>query len=151
MNRAPADYPSGSAGDVVTIDGYDGYAAANVNGMNVLLYEDGVFRMYFGDFRDFGKVYRATSRDGRRYALDGVALDGVALDGVALAQRAAVNDVKKLRVGDGNSRISFESTLPPTTTDVRSIAGASSVTVTVSAIAPTSSRRSSVTLGYLAR
>ena len=41
----------------------------------------------------------------------------------------------KLRVGDGKSRSSRDPTLPPTRADVRSTGGASSVTVTVSAMA----------------
>jgi hypothetical protein len=80
--------------DVITIDGYEGYAGADVNGMNVLLHDGGVHHMYFCNFRDGGKVFRATSADGMRYAFDGVALTGVGL----------VNDVKKFRtrVGTGD-------------------------------------------------
>ena len=78
--------------DIITIDGYPAYADADINGMNVLLHEDGRFRLYFCNFRDGGKVFRASSEDGKHYAFDGVALPDGAL----------VNDVKKFRVGDGN-------------------------------------------------
>jgi hypothetical protein len=78
--------------DIIAIDGYPAYADADINGMNVLLHEDGQFRLYFCNFRDGGKVFRASGDDGKLYALDGV----------ALANGALVNDVKKFRVGDGN-------------------------------------------------
>jgi hypothetical protein len=75
--------------DIVTIDGYDKYPDADINGMNVLLYEDGAYRLYFNNFRDFGRVYRATAKDGKRFAFDGSALEFPAV----------VNDVKKFTVG----------------------------------------------------
>jgi len=75
--------------DLVTLDGYDGFDAADVNGMNVLLHDGGAFHMYFCNFRDGGKVFRATSAAGKRYAFAGVVLAGDAL----------VNDVKKFRTG----------------------------------------------------
>jgi len=87
-NASPAPYAA-TREDVITIDGYDRYAAADVNGMNVLLYEGGKFRLYFCNFRDGGKVFRASGDDGKRYRFDGVALAGEGL----------VNDVKKFRVG----------------------------------------------------
>ena len=73
--------------DVVSVSGYEPYAAADVNGMNVLLHEGGKRVMYFCNFRDGGKVFRATSEDGKRFAFDGT----------ALADAAVVNDVKKFR------------------------------------------------------
>lgn len=75
--------------DIVTIDGYDKYLDADINGMNVIFYEDGVYRLYFNNFRDFGRVYRATAKDGKRFTFDGPALEFPAV----------VNDVKKFSVG----------------------------------------------------
>lgn len=88
-NGSPAPHGA-TRSDVVTVDGYAGYIAADVNGMNVLLHEDGKHRMYFCNFRDGGKVFRASSADGKRYAFEGVALQ---------SEGALVNDVKKFRVG----------------------------------------------------
>jgi hypothetical protein len=76
------------AADIISIAGYP-YANADVNGMNVLLRENGVYRLWFGDFQNFDGVYRATSQDGRRYVLEGRVLAGA----------FAVNDVKSFRVG----------------------------------------------------
>ena len=87
-NGSPAPHAA-ARDDLITLDGYDGFAGADVNGMNVLLHDGGAYQMYFCNFRDGGKVFRATSTDGRRYALAGVALAG---DGL-------VNDVKKFRTG----------------------------------------------------
>jgi hypothetical protein len=74
--------------DIVEIDGYD-YAHADINGMNVMVREGEVYRLYFGDFKNPGGTFRATSRDGKRYAFDAKALSGPGF----------VNDVKKFRVG----------------------------------------------------
>jgi hypothetical protein len=63
-----------------------GFEAADINGMNALLREGGKYRLYFGDFRKFGTVYRASSEDGVKFTLDGEALQ----------KQLAVNDVKKL-------------------------------------------------------
>lgn len=76
--------------DLIHIGGYENFDDADINGMNVLLHEEGLYRLYFADFRNFGKIFRATGEDGRNYALDGVALEG----------RYAPNDIKKFRVGD---------------------------------------------------
>ena len=75
------------ARDIVAVEGYD-YTNADINGMNVLLRESGVHRLYFGDFKNSGGVFRATSRDGRDYAFDAKVLSG----------RGYVNDVKKFQV-----------------------------------------------------
>lgn len=94
-NGSPAPYLAKQS-DIITIDGYDKYAASDINGMNVILYEDltptssaaegqGVLRLYFNNFKDFGRVYRATSKDGKRFSFDGTALEF----------GACVNDVKK--------------------------------------------------------
>ena len=76
------------ARDIVEIDGYP-YVKADINGMNVMLREDGVYRLYFGDFRNPGGTFRATSTNGTRYAFEARVLAGP----------GAVNDVKKFRVG----------------------------------------------------
>ncbi len=57
--------------------------------MNAILHEDGVYRLYFNNFRDFGKVFRASSCDGTRFSFDGPVLE----------VGAVVNDVKKFVVG----------------------------------------------------
>lgn len=77
------------ASNLVSITGYH-YAAADINGMNVMLYENGVYRLYFGDFQNFNGVFRASSGDGRNYAFDAKTLNGA----------YAVNDVKKFLAGN---------------------------------------------------
>jgi hypothetical protein len=76
------------ARDIVAVEGY-AYTNADINGMNVLLRESGVYRLYFGDFSNPGGVFRATSTDGKHYAFDAQVLHG----------HGFVNDVKKFRVG----------------------------------------------------
>lgn len=83
-NGAKAPYEAQQS-DIVSIDGYEKYAAADINGMNVIFYEDGVYRLYFNNFKDFGRVYRATSKDGKSFKFDGVCVE----------MGACVNDVKK--------------------------------------------------------
>lgn len=75
--------------DLVPIHGYESFADADINGMNALLREDGVWRLYFGDFHQFGKVYRATSRDARTFQYDGPVLDAALM----------VNDVHQFVFG----------------------------------------------------
>ncbi len=77
------------AQDIVEIDGY-AYAGADINGMNVMLHENGVYRLYFGDFKNPGGTFRTTSKDGKRYRFDAKVLTGPGL----------VNDVKKFRAGE---------------------------------------------------
>jgi hypothetical protein len=88
-NGAPPPYVP-NKDDFVSVDGYDKFPDADINGMNVLLRDGDAWRLYFADFRDFGKVMRATGADARRYRLDGV----------SLSERLAPNDVKKLRTAD---------------------------------------------------
>ena len=75
-------------GDLVSIEGYENWENADINGMNAILYEDGKYRLYFGDFRNFRQVHRASSDDFRRFTYDGPVLDAP----------VAVNDVKRLDV-----------------------------------------------------
>ncbi len=84
-NGSPTPYPA-KMSDVISMEGYDKFREADINGMNVLLPEDGVFRIYFNNFKDFGRVYRATSQDGKHFTFDGPVLE----------VGAFVNDVKKL-------------------------------------------------------
>lgn len=83
-NGEPSPYKA-QMKDVIAIQGYEKYPKADINGMNVILQEDGKQRLYFCDFGNFGKVFRASSENGR----------GHELDGVALAVHGMVNDVKK--------------------------------------------------------
>lgn len=77
--------------DIISITGYDKYPKeADVNGMNVILFEDGVYRLYFNNFKDFRKVYRATSTDGKSFTFDGTSVEFF----------ACVNDVKKFGTKD---------------------------------------------------
>jgi hypothetical protein len=78
--------------DIIRIHGYEKYVDADINGMNVLLRENGTFRLYFCNFKDFGRVYRASGTNGKDFHFDGV----------ALPNGTAINDVKKFRVGSTN-------------------------------------------------
>ena len=78
---------------LVTVDGYDKFTAADINGMNVLLAEEGKYRLYFNNFRDAGKTFRASSDDGRRFRFDGVVHEPSAI----------VNDVKRIEVAPGDN------------------------------------------------
>lgn len=77
---------------IIGMQGYDGWTDADVNGMNVLLVEEGKYRVYFSNFRDFGKTWRASGRDGKRFEFEEATLQAP----------LAVNDVKKFRVGEEN-------------------------------------------------
>jgi len=87
---------NGLAGEPYTVQGWDileiagySYTNADINGMNVMLREHGTYRLYFGDFKNPGGTFCATSTDGKRYIFDARALLGTGF----------VNDVKKFRVG----------------------------------------------------
>jgi hypothetical protein len=90
-NGAAAEPYTVRAQDIVEIEGY-AYPPADINGMNVMLCEDGAYRLYFGDFKNPGGTFRATSTDGKRYRFDARVLPGPGL----------VNDVKKFRVGEAS-------------------------------------------------
>ncbi|NLX12993.1 MAG: hypothetical protein GXY44_04960 [Phycisphaerales bacterium] len=83
----PADYK-----DIVKIDGYPDYEDADVNGMNVIFREGDKLRLYFNNFRKFGKVFRAESQDGKNFVYKGVALEC----------NLVVNDVKRFEVNGGH-------------------------------------------------
>jgi len=81
----PADYT-----DIVSIEGYPDYTDADINGMNVIFRDGDTLRLYFNNFKQFGKVNRAVSTDGKHYTYTGVALEcGM-----------VVNDVKRFDVND---------------------------------------------------
>ncbi len=88
-NGSPAPYEA-QPSDLMTMQGYEAFAPADMNGVNVLLKEDGQYHLYFGNFKDWGHVYRASSPDGKNFTFEGSALDVPHM----------VNDVKKLVVGD---------------------------------------------------
>jgi hypothetical protein len=75
-------------GDLVAMTGYDRYAKADINGMNVLLRDANTWRMYFCDFGQMGQVYRASSPDARKWTFDGPVAKAAMM----------VNDVKAFRV-----------------------------------------------------
>lgn len=81
--------PQAGAGDLVAMEGYEPFARADMNGVNALLLEDGRYRLYFGDFKNWGDVHRATSTDGKRFHYDGTCLPAALM----------VNDVKKFTPG----------------------------------------------------
>ncbi len=81
------------ADELATVAGYANYAKADVNGVNVLLRDDNRWRMYFADFKNFGKTFRASSEDGRHFTLDGDVLDGF----------VAINDMKKIKLANGET------------------------------------------------
>lgn len=89
-NGSPAPYAARRS-DIITINGYEKFQDADINGMNVILHEDGVYRLYFNNFGDFGRVFRATSRDAKCFEFEGPALE----------VGAVVNDVKKFSLGGG--------------------------------------------------
>jgi hypothetical protein len=76
------------ARDIVAVDGY-AYTNADINGMNVMLRESGAYRLYFGDFKNPGGTFRATSTNGKHYTFEAKVLNGPGY----------VNDVKKFQVG----------------------------------------------------
>jgi hypothetical protein len=88
-NGATVPYHA-QASDIVRLDGYDKYEKGDLNGMSVCLYDGGLFRMYFNNFTDFGRVYRATSHDGKNFTFDGTCLE----------IGSVVNDVKKIVLGN---------------------------------------------------
>ena len=89
-NGAAAPCPA-KMSDIIRIAGYDKYDEADINGVNVILREGGTLHLYFNNYKDFGRVYRATGTDGKTYAFEGVALECP----------YAVNDVKKIDTPDG--------------------------------------------------
>jgi hypothetical protein len=75
--------------DAVKITDYNQESKADLNGANVLLYDKGKYTLYFTNWRDKGKLYRA----------EGNTPAAVKFEGLALETEHAVNDVKKFTVG----------------------------------------------------
>lgn len=80
--------------DIVRISGYDGYARADINGMNVLLRDRGKLRLFFGNFSRHEGVHRASHVSGKEFTYDGI----------ALPEPLAVNDVKSFVRVAGKTR-----------------------------------------------
>jgi len=87
-NGSPAPHVARPA-DLVELTGWEPFPQADINGMNVLLFEDNVYRLYFGSFTQPGHTHRASSRDGRRFRYDGP----------CLTSNHAVNDLRKFSRG----------------------------------------------------
>lgn len=76
--------------DLVAIEGYENWEDADINGVNAILYEDGVYRLYFLDWHNPGHIYRASSTDFETFVNDGPVYDGT----------LAVNDVRRFDLND---------------------------------------------------
>lgn len=85
-NGSPVPYAAFKS-DRIEIDNYP-YEGADINGMNVLYYEDGRYYVYHNDFKDLGKVFRAVGTDGKHFTSEGPVLETPCL----------VNDVKMFEV-----------------------------------------------------
>jgi hypothetical protein len=90
-NGSPEPYPA-QMSDIVDIQGYAGFQAGDFNGANVLLRDGNAWSLYFTDWNDFSKTYRATSNTPPIFQLGGV----------SLVSDRLVNDVKKFAVGGTN-------------------------------------------------
>jgi hypothetical protein len=87
------DVMTATPAQLVQIDGYATYADADINGVSVLLFESGMYRLYFSDFRRFTQIARCSSPDAKRFRFESEALHASLM----------VNDVKKFRVGESAS------------------------------------------------
>ena len=76
-------------GDLISLSGYAAFEKADINGMNVLLRDGTAWRIYFGDFANFGQVFRASSTDTVNWTFDGPVVKAAMM----------VNDVKPFTVG----------------------------------------------------
>lgn len=83
--RAASEPVTAAHDHLAAITGYEPFDKADMNGVNAILLEDGQYRLYFGDFKNWGHVHRASSADGKHFRYDGT----------CLAARMMVNDVKK--------------------------------------------------------
>jgi hypothetical protein len=88
-NGSPEPYPAARS-NIVTLEGYPGYEEGDENGANVLLRDHGKWILYFTNWRDHGKCYRAEGDTPAHFKLTGLALE----------TGHAVNDVKKFHVAD---------------------------------------------------
>jgi len=83
-NGKRAPYPADFT-DILSVEGYDNYEDADINGMNVIFRDGESLHLYFNNFKDFGRVYHAVGTDGKRWAFKGAALEC----------HLVVNDVKR--------------------------------------------------------
>ena len=73
-NGVTAPYPAAFE-DIVKMSGYDAYPQADINGVNVLFpAPDGLY-LYFNNYKDFGKVYRAKQHDGLNFQFEKTVLE----------------------------------------------------------------------------
>jgi len=89
-NGEPAPYAA-EYSDIITIEGYEGFEDADINGMNVIYRDGDTLHLYFNDFKNFGPVFRAESADGKHFEYKGVALEC----------HKMVNDVKRFESEQG--------------------------------------------------
>jgi hypothetical protein len=75
-----------TAAELVRVEGYPDFAAADINGMNVLLRDGNQYSMFFGDFSKFGHIYRAVGDNAQHFRVTGE----------CLSEALMVNDVKKI-------------------------------------------------------
>ena len=87
-NGSPEPYAA-QLSDIVNMQDYPPFQADDFNGANVLVRDNNQWTLYFKDWNDWGKTYRATSDS----------LPTFHLKGIALASDKLVNDVKKFTVG----------------------------------------------------
>ncbi len=89
-NGSPEPYAA-RHDDEVIIEGYDTRTEKqNLNGANVLLYDEGKFKVYFTNWRDRGKMYWAEGENPKKPVFGGLALE----------TPYAINDVKKFKVDE---------------------------------------------------
>lgn len=79
----------GQMKDIVTMAGYDKWEMGDMNGANVLLRDQGRWRLYFTNWGDRGKLYWS----------EGSTPNSFQFGGVSLETEHAVNDVKMFRRG----------------------------------------------------
>jgi hypothetical protein len=87
-NGRPQPCPAGPD-DIVAINGYEKYKDADINGMNVILREGNTLHLYFNNFKDFGRVYRASTSNPPDFEFEAASLEAPHV----------VNDVKRFDVG----------------------------------------------------
>ncbi|MEO8801242.1 MAG: hypothetical protein ABI551_25340, partial [Polyangiaceae bacterium] len=81
---------AGTTSSLITMSGYPNWAAADVNGGNVVVKDAaGLWHLYFIDFQKFGNVFHATSAD----------LHAFTYQGSYLAESKVINDLKGFTYG----------------------------------------------------
>lgn len=82
---------TGSSSYLMTMSGYPNWANADINGSNVIYYENGTFHLYFDDFQNWG-VHYATSTDNINYTYQSK----------TLTDNVICNDLKRLWYNGSN-------------------------------------------------